>query len=464
MRRVAVVLSVFTIGLFGLAVQAAPTFGATATTAQGEASCTISGHVKFSPGLKTAAQSVVVSVRASASCPIGATGAGKVTVTGATLKTTLPSASLSCASASLPASTATLTWKAKGGSVTRSTVAWSAGSLALGSNATLDFPGTGGTVAATGSYAGSDTYAHVVSSSGPGSACSSKSGWRGFSFARKNGLSTLVALSTPSTPACTGSGTAPAQYDSVVVFSFENRSWAQAGGVGFGNAMPYLHRLAQNCAYFSDFTEADTTQVSLQQYIGQVTGAPQPTTINDCNPGPSCSTTADNIFRQARVAGKTAINYVEGATSPCSASGNAPRHIPELYMFDPADVAACNAQVRPYSEFDPNNLPDFSFITPTLCNDGHDCPNPNVDAWALANIKPVLDSAAYQAGHVAVFVWYDEDHPVSNMWITPTATAGPLNTVGAGYAGELAAWEQMLGLPCLANACTAPDMRTPANS
>ena len=99
-----------------------------------------------------------------------------------------------------------------------------------------------------------------------------------------------------------------------------------------------------------------------------------------------------------------------------------------------------------------------------MCNDGHDCPNPIVDGWALANIKPVLDSAAYQAGHVAVFVWYDEDHPTPNMWITPTATAGPQNTIGAGYAGELAAWEQMLGLPCLVNACTAPDMRTPANS
>ncbi|MDQ1550652.1 MAG: hypothetical protein QOD50_74, partial [Actinomycetota bacterium] len=55
-------------------------------------------------------------------------------------------------------------------------------------------------------------------------------------------------------------------------------------------------------------------------------------------------------------------------------------------------------------------------------------------------------------------------HPVPNLWITPTANAGAIATPGAGYASTLKAWESMLGLPCLANACAAPDMRTPANS
>ena len=49
------------------------------------------------------------------------------------------------------------------------------------------------------------------------------------------------------------------------------------------------------------------------------------------------------------------------------------------------------------------------------------------------------------------------------MWIAPTAHSGARQLVGAGYAGTLKAWESMLGLPCLANACTAPDMRTAAN-
>jgi acid phosphatase len=99
-----------------------------------------------------------------------------------------------------------------------------------------------------------------------------------------------------------------------------------------------------------------------------------------------------------------------------------------------------------------------------LCNDGHDCSNAIVDDWAQQHIQPVLDSPAYAAGNVAVFVWYDEDHPVPNLWIAPTAHGTMLPLPGAGYAGTLAAWESMLGLPCLENACTAPDMRGAANA
>ena len=61
-----------------------------------------------------------------------------------------------------------------------------------------------------------------------------------------------------------------------------------------------------------------------------------------------------------------------------------------------------------------------------LMKPGHDCSNATVDAWARANVQPVLDSAAYQAGQVAVFIWYDEDFPVPNLEIAPTAVPGLL--------------------------------------
>jgi hypothetical protein len=261
---------------------------------------------------------------------------------------------------------------------------------------------------------------------------------------------------------CGNPGRPPARYDAVVVFSFENRTWSDVGD-GFSK-MPYLHSLAQRCTYFPDWTETDTKQSSLTQYIGAVTGARQSGTVFDCSPSDRCSTTADNLFRQGRAARVNAVNYVEGATKGCDASGNAVRHIPDMYMWTADDRAACETQTRPYSEFDPNHLSGFSFITPTLCNDGHDCGNDVVDGWARAHIQPVLDSAAYRAGKVAVFVWYDEDHPVPNLWMMPTAKPGPNELFGAGYAGTLAAWESMLGLPCLANACTAPNMRAAANA
>jgi len=247
-----------------------------------------------------------------------------------------------------------------------------------------------------------------------------------------------------------------------VVFAFENRAWGDVG-MGFGPDMAYLHGLAQQCSYFTDWAETDTNQDSLTQYVGQVTGLFEPSTVNDCAPSPSCHTTADNIFRQARRAGLIAINYVEGAPNACSAAGNAAKHVPALYLWGADDRAHCDTQVRPLTAFDPNAPPAFAFITPTLCNDGHDCANGVVDRWARSHIQAVLQSSAYAAGHVAVFVWYDEYQPVPNMWIAPTARGGALRLNGAGYAATLKAWESMLGLPCLGHACAAADMRLAAN-
>jgi len=255
---------------------------------------------------------------------------------------------------------------------------------------------------------------------------------------------------------CASTGAPPATYQHVVIFSLENRTWSNVG-LGFSaTTMPYLHSLASQCSYFSDWTETNTSQNSLTQYIGETSGVNNTSTVNDCAPGPSCESTDNNIFRQVRVAGGTARNYVEGATSGCSASGNADKHVPGLYYFGTYtdgtgshnDHDFCNNEVRPYSEFDVNNLPTYAFITPTLCNDGHDCGDATVDAWASTNIQKVLDSAAYKAGTVAVFVWYDEDHPTPNLQIAPTSHKGDITQTGVGtHAALLKTIEDMLGLP-----------------
>jgi len=255
---------------------------------------------------------------------------------------------------------------------------------------------------------------------------------------------------------CGSTAAPPAHYQHVVVFSFENRTWSNVG-LGFSaTTMPYLHGLAGQCSYFSDWSETNSSQSSLTQYIGATSGVSNPNTVNDCSPSTSCRSTDDNIFRQVRVAGGTARNYVEGATTGCSAGGNAAKHIPALYYFGTyadgtgshSDHDFCNTEVRPYSEFDVNNLPTFAFVTPTLCNDGHDCGDATVDAWASTNIQRVLSSAAYQAGTVAVFVWYDEDHPVPNAQIAPTGHAGDITQTGIGsHASMLKTIEDMLGVP-----------------
>jgi hypothetical protein len=78
----------------------------------------------------------------------------------------------------------------------------------------------------------------------------------------------------------------------------------------------------------------------------------------------------------------------------------------------------------------------------------------------------VLDSAAYQAGTVAVFVWYDEDHPVPNLAIAPTSHAGNLTQIGiASHAALLKTIEDALGVPFMnqGQLPAATDLRTMLN-
>ena len=149
---------------------------------------------------------------------------------------------------------------------------------------------------------------------------------------------TTTAAQPTNTSPCGVTTAPPATYSSVVVFSFENRSWDDVGP-GFGSAMPYLHTLGTQCSWFPQWTEIDTHQKSLSQYVGQVTGTRDPATVDDCKPSATCNTTSDSLFRQVRTSGRKAINYVEGATAPCSDDGNKAKHIPALYLWGADDRA-----------------------------------------------------------------------------------------------------------------------------
>jgi hypothetical protein len=259
------------------------------------------------------------------------------------------------------------------------------------------------------------------------------------------------------TGTCGQAGTS-AVHQKVVVFAMENRTFSDVGGSQF-QGMPYLHSLAVQCSTFSNYTEPNISQSSATQYVGVMTGDTTSNVLNDCSPASNCNTTQNNLFRQARTAGLNAINYVEGTTLPCDSSGNDDNHIPTLYLWGSTDRSFCTTNTRPYSEFNPNNLVDFSFITPTLCNDGHDCSDSVADNWLKNNMQPVLDSIAYKAGQVSVEVWYDEDHPTPNMQLSIHTHPG-INSIPINYGSMLKAWEDLLGVPNINNAITATDMRS----
>jgi hypothetical protein len=105
-----------------------------------------------------------------------------------------------------------------------------------------------------------------------------------------------------------------------------------------------------------------------------------------------------------------------------NSKGYATRHNPFVY-YPPIvdDQARCDAHVRPYGDL-PRQLagpsaavPNYVFITPDTCDDGHDAPCADgrpgglvsADAWLRANVPLILRSAAYR-DHGALFITFDE--------------------------------------------------------
>jgi hypothetical protein len=254
--------------------------------------------------------------------------------------------------------------------------------------------------------------------------------------------------------------------DTVVVIAEENRSWS-AVGMGFNATnMPYVHTVASQCGYFTLDTETNTSDNSATQYVGVWTGYDIGVThvTNDCSPSTSCSYLGNNLFRAFRNAGVGHREYVEGATSTCSASGNAAKHIPELYMWDTTDRAACNAEVLPMSQFNFANPPTgFTFITPTQCNDGHDCIDSTVNAWLAdpSRLPALFNTPQYKAGKVLVELWWDEDHPKPNLFACWSCKQF-VNTTDPHYTGEGLLWLNLLNTPSsnLGAVSTGPDIRS----
>lgn len=55
-----------------------------------------------------------------------------------------------------------------------------------------------------------------------------------------------------------------------------------------------------------------------------------------------------------------------------------------------------------------DQLPAFSFVTPDLCSDTHDCPVETGDEWLRRWVPALVDSRAYRSGQLVVVITWDE--------------------------------------------------------
>jgi phospholipase C len=246
----------------------------------------------------------------------------------------------------------------------------------------------------------------------------------------------------------------------------ENHRFADVIG---NTAAPYVTSLVTQCGTATNY--AIVGSPSLPNYIGATAGSTFG--IADDNPPSSHVLTVDNLFRQVRAIGGTEKSYEESMPSNCALSSSgtfAVKHNPEAYYTGGTDRTACSANNVPMgttasgallSDVSNNTLPRFSFITPNLCNDTHDCSVTTGDDWLKSWMPIILGSRAYQSGRTAVIIMWDEYTPMPNVMISPSTAPGTRSGVAFSHYSLLRTTEEMLGITTyLGGASSATSMRS----
>lgn len=326
-------------------------------------------------------------------------------------------------------------------------------------------------------------------------------------------------------------------YRHVIWIWEENHSYDQI--IGSANA-PYINQLASKCGLATNYHNVE--HESLTNYLaalaGQIADNPRITGVDCLNT--DCPQPADNLLHQLEMASPalTWKVYAESMTSNCQGGENtelyATRHAPGPYFTDVA--AGCAVNDVPMTD-DPgggptaspgnfltdlqkNTLPNFSFIGPNLCDDGHyiipsvpyctpavasrgsaipagpssapietDASLPQrikvTDQWLAAWIPAIIASPAYRSGDTIVYITWDEgetadyalaepcwDQTHSNVTtypschvpliaISPHVAAGSHPSVSLNHLNLLQATEQNFGLPLLPMSPATGGVATP---
>jgi phosphatidylinositol-3-phosphatase len=192
----------------------------------------------------------------------------------------------------------------------------------------------------------------------------------------------------------------------VVVVVLENHSYSSVIG---NSSMPYLNYLANKYGLATQFYA--NTHPSIGNYFMLTTG--QIVTNNDSFTG---TITNDNIVRHFLAKGVTWKSYAEGLPYAGYTGGNtgtyAKRHNPFAYFSDVANSSQ-KYNIVPFSQFGNdvhnNTLPDFSFVVPDICDDGHNCSLATVDYWLKSKLSPLLSSSQFQQNGLLV-ITFDESY------------------------------------------------------
>jgi phospholipase C len=254
-----------------------------------------------------------------------------------------------------------------------------------------------------------------------------------------------LATTLPTTAAGTATPT-PAQPGTVFVVVMENTVYEDAV------ALPYAGGLARQYAIATDYQAV--AHPSLPNYLALTSGSTHGITDDGYHPLP-----AGDIGQQLTDQGISWRAYMEGMTHGCMNSPYpyAVKHNPFAYYG-----GGCPDNVVPLTALDgdleSSTPPRFVWITPDLCNDGHDCDGAHADRFLSQLIPKIIGSDAWKRNGVLFLTWDEGESGGDNHILTvvaaPNLTAHATSDPHDHYS-TLRTVEDLLGVPPLGAAASA---------
>ncbi|HXU23623.1 MAG TPA: alkaline phosphatase family protein, partial [Tepidiformaceae bacterium] len=239
----------------------------------------------------------------------------------------------------------------------------------------------------------------------------------------------------------------------VFVIVLENESGAAAA------RDPYLAELAGRGATLTHYY--GVAHPSQPNYVAMIAGAPL---VTDDSPHNLSQTNLVDLLEKAHRSWKTYQEDYPGGCFSGATAGNARtgiyvrKHDPFISFDDVRTVPGRCAKIVPASDLADDiangQLPDFSFFSPNLNNDGHDSSLAVASAWLQGFLEPKLADPKFADGTLVV-VTFDEgtgdpaSQPLYAILLGPMVVKGSVDGTPYTHYSLLRTVENVLGLGSL---------------
>lgn len=201
-------------------------------------------------------------------------------------------------------------------------------------------------------------------------------------------------------------------------------------------ATPELSTLAHHWAYASNYYA--TTHPSLPNYLSLIGGS----TFGISSDCVSCFVNAPNLPTELTQKGVSWTAYMQSVPSNCYLAPYAPsglyagKHDPFRYFDNIRSSKTLCANIEPLNQLTTQlgtasaNLSDFVWITPNICNDGHNCSPATAGSWLDKMVSQIISSPEWK-NNGALYVTWDEGNGGDYRSLSPSGSI--VSSGGGGH-------------------------------